>query len=261
MKNSSADTVLWICVSERAYDRGERRFLKKLLKRVLDVLYPPRCPVCGGILADSRWMVCPECKGVFHPVTEHYCMKCGRPVKEQEEYCKDCQGKVREFRRGRSVFLYNAQMKKSLMRYKYHGSREYGRYYAWQIYRYMGREIRNWNPDLIVPVPLHRRKRKLRGFNQSAELAVQAGKLLGIPVAEDVVIKKKETKAQKKLSADERKRNLKDAFEVQCALNGLKVLIVDDVYTTGSTVEALAAAMKEKGAAEVYFITLCTGQI
>ena len=125
----------------------------------------------------------------------------------------------------------------------------------------MGREIRNWNPDLIVPVPLHRRKRKLRGFNQSAELAVQAGKLLGIPVAEDVVIKKKETKAQKKLSADERKRNLKDAFEVQCALNGLKVLIVDDVYTTGSTVEALAAAMKEKGAAEVYFITLCTGQI
>lgn len=235
--------------------------MKNIRNMVLDILYPPRCPVCGRILADRTWMVCPECRDVFHPITENYCMKCGKPVKESEEYCGDCTEKVREFRRGRGAFLYNMQMKQSLMKYKYYGSREYGRYYAWQICRYLGKEIRNWNPDLIVPVPLHRRKQRMRGFNQAAELAKYIGKTMKIPVAEDVAVKKKETRSQKTLSAKERKRNLENAFEVKCALNGLKIVIIDDVYTTGSTVEALAVAMKEKGAAEVYFITLCTGQI
>ena len=126
-------------------------------------------------------------------------MKCGKPVNETEEYCSECRHRERKFIRGRSVFLYNAQMKNSLLRYKYYGSREYGKYYAESMCRYVGRDIKSWRPDVIIPVPLHRRKKRMRGFNQAADLAERIGKILGIPVAEDVIYKSRETRSQKKL--------------------------------------------------------------
>ena len=119
-------------------------------------------------------------------------MKCGKPVNETEEYCSECRHRERKFIRGRSVFLYNAQMKNSLLRYKYYGSREYGKYYAESMCRYVGRDIKSWRPDVIIPVPLHRRKKRMRGFNQAADLAERIGKILGIPVAEDVIYKSRE---------------------------------------------------------------------
>lgn len=87
-----------------------------------------------------------QCESIFHPVSEYYCMKCGKPVNETEEYCSECRHRERKFIRGRSVFLYNAQMKNSLLRYKYYGSREYGKYYAESMCRYVGRDIKSWRP-------------------------------------------------------------------------------------------------------------------
>ena len=212
--------------------------MKKIKEKCLDVLYPPRCPACGGILEDKQ--------------------RSGKPVNETEEYCSECQHRERKFIRGRSVFLYNAQMKNSLLRYKYYGSREYGKYYAESMCRYVGRDIKSWRPDVIIPVPLHRRKKRMRGFNQAADLAERIGKILGIPVAEDVIYKSRETRSQKKLDAEERKKN---AFQAAGPVTGLRILVVDDVYTTGSTVEAMAECLLENGAKAVFFVTLCTGNI
>ena len=153
------------------------------------------------------------------------------------------------------------QMKNSLLRYKYYGSREYGRYYAEKIYRHVGTQIKNWNPDVLVPVPMTRRKKRIRGFNQAEDLAEKIGELLQIPVAAGLAVKKKETKSQKKLNAAERMGNLKDAFGITESVQGLKILIVDDVYTTGSTIETLAGCLKKNGAGEIYFVTLCIGQM
>lgn len=233
----------------------------KIKEICLDILYPPRCPVCNGILRDRQRNICPECENLLHPLTKHYCMKCGKPVKETEEYCTQCSTVHRSFERGRGVFLYNTQMKQSLLRYKFFGSREYGKYYAEAICRYVGRDIRRWNPDVIVPVPLHRRKMKMRGFNQAADLAERTGSLLQIPVAEWLVYKEKETRSQKKLDARERKQNLKDAFQASYPVNGLRILLMDDVYTTGSTVEAMTECLLENGAEAVFFVTLCMGSI
>ena len=245
---------------QRACHQGERAALK--IKEIcLDILYPPRCPVCNGILRDRQRNICPECENLLHPLTKHYCMKCGKPVKETEEYCTQCSTVHRSFERGRGVFLYNTQMKQSLLRYKFFGSREYGKYYAEAICRYVGRDIRRWNPDVIVPVPLHRRKMKMRGFNQAADLAERTGSLLQIPVAEWLVYKEKETRSQKKLDARERKQNLKDAFQAAYPVNGLRILLMDDVYTTGSTVEAMTECLLENGAEAVFFVTLCMGSI
>lgn len=153
------------------------------------------------------------------------------------------------------------QMKQSLLRYKYYGSREYGRYYAEEICRYVGTQIKRWNPDILVPVPMTCRKKRIRGFNQAEDLAEKIGELLQIPVAAGLAVKKRETKSQKKLNAVERMRNLKDAFQIMESVRRLRILIVDDVYTTGSTIETLAECLKESGAGEIYFVTLCIGQL
>ena len=235
--------------------------MKQIKEKFLNILYPPRCPACNGILESGSRTICPECEKTFHPVTEDYCLKCGKPVGETEEYCEECLRKDRKFTRGRGVFLYNAQMKQSLLRYKYYGSREYGKYYAEAICRYAGTDIRNWRPDVIVPVPLHKRKKRMRGFNQAADLACRTGEILQIPVSENIVVKAKETRSQKKLDAEERKRNLQDAFRTVCPVNGLRILVMDDVYTTGSTVEAMAECLLESGASDVFFVTLATSGI
>ena len=104
--------------------------MKKIFYSILDVLYPGRCPVCHRILKDKRTSVCPECRDTFRPVRGHYCLKCGKPVKPDEEYCRECGKGTRSFDRGRGVFLYDGIMRRSLVRYKYYGCREYGDYYG-----------------------------------------------------------------------------------------------------------------------------------
>lgn len=107
--------------------------------------------------------------------------------------------------------------------------------------------------DLIVPVPMHPRKQRERGFNQAADLAEKAGGILKIPMSDQVVKKTKATRSQKKLNAAERKQNLRMAFQATERLDGLRILVIDDVYTTGSTIEAMAHVLKAAGADKVFF--------
>lgn len=226
---------------------------------LLDILYPRRCPVCHRILKDKKTLVCRECADVLRPVSVDYCLKCGRPVRGEEEYCEDCRNRKRDFDQGRGIFLYDERMKKSLVRYKYYGNREYADYYAAAVCRYGAGDIRRWTPDVIIPVPLYRRKMRMRGFNQAGYLAQRIGALMDIPVSENTLVKIKNTRSQKKLNAAQRKTNLARAFQTKGSLEGLIILVVDDVYTTGSTMEAAAASLKTAGARKVYFITLCMG--
>ena len=186
-------------------------------------------------------------------------MKCGKPVQEHEEYCKECRENSRMFTQGKGIFLYNEQWKFSLEKYKYYGCREYGDFYAQAMYLFSQNELSMWKPDLIVPVPLHRKKQRMRGFNQSLYLAERLGEKTGIPVDGDLVFKRRETKSQKKLDASERRKNLKGAFDVKKRLDGKKVLVIDDVYTTGSTMDEMAFCLRQNGAEKVFFLTICTG--
>lgn len=146
------------------------------------------------------------------------------------------------------------------MKYKYYGRREYGDFYAAAICRYAEREIRSWKPDVIIPIPLHPFKQRQRGFNQAEYLAERIGKHYGIPVSSRILTKTRRTKSQKKLDAGQRRRNLQGAFCTEENLGGLNILLVDDVYTTGATMDAAASVLLETGAARVFFVTLCMGQ-
>ena len=233
--------------------------MKRFLEKMSDIFYPRRCPVCQKILKDQKRMICLQCETMLHPIGHPRCFKCGKPV-EKGEYCRDCQKRKHMFEQGRGIFVYDSSMRRSVTRYKYYGCREYGDFYAKAMYRYAKMELREWKPDLIVPVPVHRSKERMRGFNQAAYLAERISRYTGIPADMGLVQKNIKTKSQKKLNALQRRKNLEMAFCVTGDVRGKDILVIDDVYTTGSTIDAMASCLKKKGAENVYFLTVCIGR-
>ena len=233
--------------------------MRQFLRRISDIFYPRCCPVCQKILKDQRRMICPECEKTLKPVNHPRCYKCGKPI-EKGEYCRDCQKQHHIFEQGRGIFVYDSRMRRSVTRYKYYGCREYGDFYAKAMYRYAWRELQEWKPDLIVPVPVHKSKERFRGFNQAAYLAERVSRYTGIPADAGIVQKVIKTKSQKKLNAFQRRKNLEKAFRVTGDVAGKDILVIDDVYTTGSTIDAMASCLKKKGAGNVYFLTVCIGR-
>ncbi len=233
--------------------------MNRLAASFLDLLYPRHCPGCGEILRSRDRDLCPACRKTLDAVTDNYCLKCGRPVKAEEEYCRECREHRYYFTAGRSVFPYTDRWKRSLERYKYYGYREFGDFYARAMTWILKKELPRWKTGLIVPVPLSPRKRRRRGFDQSRLLAEKISLLTGIPADFTLVRKVRETKSQKKLTRLERRQNLRGAFSVERRIDGITVLVIDDVYTTGSTVNEMARILLAAGARDVYFLTLCTG--
>ncbi|MBQ9065164.1 MAG: ComF family protein [Blautia sp.] len=231
--------------------------IKHAAEQALDILYPRRCPACNDILRPSGRLICPECERALKPIEGPVCMKCGSPVQEQEEYCTECTKHSHIFRQGRGVFVYDDRWKASLERFKYYGSREFADFYAAAMVKWGGKSLKKWAPDVIVPVPLHISKERKRGFNQALLIAEEAGRRTGIPVSKTLLRKIKKTESQKKLDYAHRKRNLSGAFLASPEARGRIVLIVDDVYTTGSTMDECAGALLGAGAADVYFLTFC----
>ena len=230
-----------------------------VLSGILNLLYPKRCACCGEILRESEGRICPACRKKLRPITGPCCLKCGRPVEAEEEYCAECLRTPHFFRQGRSAFVYDDVWKKSIERFKYYGYREFGDFYSEAMVRVCSAQIRAWRPDMIIPVPLHRSKQRKRGFNQSWYLAERIGRLTGIPADPTLVKKTRRTASQKKLNAAERRRNLAGAFQITGNVRGMRILVVDDVYTTGSTMDAMAKTLLPAGAEEVFFLTFCIG--
>ena len=236
--------------------------MKRFLNMVADIFYPRCCPVCQKILADQRRMICPECEKELRPIGHPRCYKCGKPI-ETGEYCRDCQKHRHVYEQGRGIFVYDGIMRRSVTRYKYYGCREYGDFYARAMYRYAQKELREWKPDLIVPVPVHRSKERQRGFNQAALLAEKIAEGLSLPVNTRGLRRIHSTAPQKKLGKYERGENLKHAFVADARyLQGVRrAFLIDDIYTTGSTVNYCAGALKQAGIEKVWFLTLCIGGV
>lgn len=232
----------------------------KIGERGLDLVFPARCPVCDEA-APFPGLICPACRNVFEPVREPRCQKCGKHIRdEKEEYCRGCRLVTHEFDRGMGVFTYQS-VAGSMYRFKYAGRREYARFYGEEIVRRLGRFIRMWKPDALVPVPIHYTRRRERGYNQAEVLAEVIGRKMGIPVKSRLLKRVKKTLPQKLLGDAERQNNLKKAFKIDRNDVKLKtVIIIDDIYTTGSTVDACAAVLKGEGVKKVYFITAAIGR-
>ena len=236
------------------------RQTQKFWETCLDIVFPSRCPVCDEP-APLPALICPACRKKAVVIKAPRCLRCGKHIEDgREEYCKGCRLVTHEFLQGRGLFLYSS-VAGSLYRFKYAGRQEYARFYAQEIVGRMGGTIRRWRPDALVPVPIHRIRRRERGYNQAEVLAKEIGKRTGIPVAAGLLGRVKNTLPQKLLDDAGRQNNLKRAFKING--NDVKlerVIIIDDIYTTGSTVDACAAELKRAGVKEVYFITAAIGK-
>ncbi len=227
-------------------------------RNILDYIYPPRCPVCDGISAQG---ICAACKKSLVYITDAYCMKCGKPLEdEQEEYCADCKKKTHFFEQGRSLFSYQGQIRPSLYRLKYTNRREYAAVYGREMADCLGRWICRMRITRIVPVPLHPSRQRKRGYNQAALLAREIGLRLELPVDQKLLYRVKKTEAQKSLSGEERRRNLSQAFQVRGEIRpGERILLVDDIYTTGATADAAALCLRRSGRCAVFVISAAIG--
>ena len=228
---------------------------------ILNILYPERCPVCHNILR-GKGKVCPPCGKKLPYTKEPRCQKCGKEIEKTEvEYCRDCQRFSHAFDKGRGVFVYEQTMRKSISMFKYHNRREYAAFYAEEMYRRCSNFLKNCNPEVIVPIPIHKQKRRKRGFNQAELVAKELGKLLKLPVDTDCLVRFEKTTPQKELTRRERKENLKRAFRIGKLRKPYeRVLIIDDIYTTGATIDAVCEILRENRVKNLFFLTICVGR-
>ena len=189
-------------------------------------------------------------------------MKCGQPLAgNEEEYCADCGHTHHYYDRGYGLWLHRKPVSNSIYRFKFHNQRAFGAYYARELAGRFEEELHRWGPDFLVPIPLHPRKERQRGYNQALILVRELGRLTGIPVRDKLLRRVRYTTPQKKLGHRDRRQNLLGAFRVSEPLEkGAVIVLVDDIYTTGNTISAAAKALKEAGAEKVFFLTISIGQ-
>ena len=250
------------------------------IRVLLHLLYPKRCPICdrvwrpregmefsmGGrtvkIPVSCAYPVCDTCKGQITYVQEPACKQCGKPLEgERQEFCGDCARKEHAFLQGKALWVYKGAVKESIYRLKYGNRREYAVSYAQELLRQYGGWLYRRQLDAVIPIPLHRNRKRQRGYNQAELIARELGRLLEVPVRSDVLLRTVNTRPQKELNDKERKNNLKKAFKI--AENGVQldcVLLVDDIYTTGSTMDGAAQMLKEAGVSRVYAVSVSIGR-
>ena len=234
---------------------------------ILNILFPRRCPVCGEIVEPPGGLICPACFHKLSFVKQPVCKKCGKEIQDAaEEFCGDCTKRRHAFESGLALMNYDETARRSMAWIKYKNKREYLDFYAEaaaeKLRQYENRE--EWQFDGLVPVPVHPARKRKRGFNQAEVPAKRIGERLEMPVYPEFLYRIRNTEPLKELNPDERLRNLQQAFQADAeairARGVQNVLLVDDIYTTGSTAEACTRALLSAGIEKVCFFAVCIGQ-
>ncbi|MCI9051245.1 MAG: ComF family protein [Lachnospiraceae bacterium] len=226
------------------------------------ILYPRRCPICEEIVLPRGEKICFSCRSKLPYIKEPRCKKCGKQLRIMEqEYCEDCKKRNRSFDAGLALFEYNAVMRESVERFKFKNKREYVDFYAEEVEKHLKKLVYMWKAEVLIPVPVHARKRRKRGFNQAEVLAEAFGKALGLETDKKVLYRCKNTIPQKELNEKERIKNLQDAFQIEKnVVQYNRVILVDDIFTSGSTIESCTRVLKNNGIGRVYALCLCIGK-
>lgn len=237
---------------------------QSFLLSIKNLIYPDRCAICGEVCAPREGFCHEACRNKPRLIHEPVCKRCGAPLSDSDiEYCLRCETQAYSFDLGMALWVYDDITRKSISFFKFKNYRDNAKYYTDCMAKELGQRILAVKPDMLVPVPIHKSKRRERGYNQAELLAEGLSKALSVPVAEDILFRNKKTVPQKELSAAERLRNLSDAF--YCDMERLErypkhnsIMLIDDIYTTGSTMEACTGILKQAGVKKVYFAVLCS---
>jgi ComF family protein len=240
----------------------------KVLNSLIDLIYPPRCSICQAFLQDKAaphgdrdLPFCESCFMGFTEIKSPICSLCGRPFSdgiEQDRVCEDCLRKRPSYDIARAPYLYDGALMTAIHELKY-AQRSH---LADSLGSLLASFAQNWIGELkgclVMPVPLHPKRLRARGFNQSLLLARCVASKTGAELDFLSLRRTRFTKPQTDLSSEERKKNVRKAFEVvnRDAVKGRTILLVDDVATTGSTLNECAKALKRAGADGVLCLVL-----
>ena len=235
-----------------------------IAKNLINLVYPIHCAVCGkGLGAYEHPGVCPACKSKIRPNPKPYCRSCGRTVEKDGLSCPDCRSERFHFDKAYSAYLYEDALKELIHLFKYNKRLSLSKMLSGLMVDFIkdNRELSN-GIDVITFVPLANSRLRERGFNQSKVLAGEIAKDTGIPLS-DALEKISSTKPQNELTRDERFVNLKGVFKARrnAGIKNLKVLLIDDVMTTGATFSECAKALVSGGAKEVRCLALARGRV
>jgi ComF family protein len=235
---------------------------------IVDWLYPPRCRACGGRIhgRDAEYF-CAVCKGDIQLISHPLCNICGRPFPDasgEDHTCGLCLARPPHFERARAWACYPREdiekhaLRRVVQKFKYGRKvslgKPLGRLLAHGCREFLG----EFDADLILPVPLHPKRLRWRGFNQSVLLARQVSRAYGVSLDPFVLQRNRATPPQTQLTEEERRKNMRGAFALRSerAVKGKNILLVDDVYTSGATVNECSRTLKKNGAKQVYVLTL-----
>lgn len=233
------------------------------VKRIFDFILPTSCSYCSSAIKDSGIpRFCSSCWDDFSFISPPVCPRCGSPFASPEALsfspdheCGRCRTNPPLFDQALSVGYFEGPLREAVHQFKYRPCRALGK----PLGEWMAKNVRlRSDMDAIIPVPLHSRRLKYRGFNQALLLASCVSAMHNVPLLYDELLRVKETRPQVELKGDERISNVKDAFGIKnkFLLKEKKIVLVDDVFTSGATMNECARVLKDAGAVEVVTLTL-----
>lgn len=237
--------------------------LRSLSRRVLNTLLPIDCASCGVALTnDPVSFFCATCWGAIRPLRGPVCPRCGRPFSSTvalqyspNHLCGDCRSRPPAFTAARSLYPYDSSLRDAIHLVKYRGKVALTSGLA-DLMKGAWREIPGL--ELVIPVPLHPARLTEREFNQALLLADHLAGWLGVPISYNNLVRVRATAPQTDLTRAQRKKNLRRSFVLRHPreVAGKRILLLDDVFTTGTTVNECAKALRKAGSADVYVVTL-----
>jgi competence protein ComFC len=239
--------------------------IKRSLRTAVDLVYPRQCKLCGGVKrCDAFPFLCNDCFDSAKVIYPPCCQKCGLPFAgnvDQEARCANCAELSFEFDRAVSMFHFKGVVREAIHRFKYSNEEYWSKVLIEWTSKAADSCLIEGEFDVVIPVPLYPVKFRERGFNQSGVLAEAIAKKCGVQYDAKTLIRTRETETQVHLDRRERLENLKGAFGIRkgVSLPHTRVLLVDDVLTTGSTASECAVALRQAGATSILVFTLARG--
>ena len=232
------------------------------LKAFLDLLFPPLCHSCRVFIPEAGELhLCGPCRAGSRPITSPMCTLCGIPFLTDDgidHRCGACLGQPPAYTAARGAVVFEGPVRELVHRFKYSNKVQHSRPLALLAAEHLAGFGAECAADMIMPVPLHALKLRQRGFNQAVLLGEILAKKWRLPLCRRNLQRARWTEPQVNLSAAERRRNVQGAFALSdaAAVNGSRIILVDDVFTTGSTVAECARVLKKGGAAAVFVVTV-----
>ncbi len=242
-----------------------------VIERLKELVFPSNiyCICCENMIDDTRpYSLCDACVRNLHWANEKTCNKCGKVLGEnyRRTICNDCIETEHFFVQGFTCAEYGMYEKLIIRDYKYHSKPYFGDKLAEIMYDRLA--VENLSIDLIIPIPMHKKKERKRGYNQAALLAKGISKRFDVPFDQKLIIRSRVTKPMNKMNPQERRENVKDAFTLTSekgkigkdkTIEGKTILLVDDIFTTGSTLDECSKLLLDNGAWRIYTICFAAG--